>query len=127
MKYPEDFINRVIQDDCLKVIDKLPDVVLDGVLIDPPYGEGMGYEGDETLGQASGLLSCFLRSIEPKIKSNGHLVIFWTMRNLDTCLAPIGGIIFDGFAGSGACKNAGRNFIAVEISAEYCDVARKRI
>ena len=86
MKYPEDFLNKIINGDCLKIIGDLPDAVLDGVLIDPPYGEGMGYEGDDTLGQAEGLLSSFLKGIESKVKRNGHLVIFWTMRNLDVCI-----------------------------------------
>ena len=86
MKYPEDFLNKINNIDCLKIINDLPDVVLDGVLIDPPYGEGMGYEGDDTLSQAEGLLSSFLKLIEPKVKRNGHLTVFWTMRNLDVCI-----------------------------------------
>jgi DNA modification methylase len=86
MKYPEDLLNKIIHGNCLNIISYLPDEILDGVLIGPPYGEGMGYEGDETLGQAEGLLLSFLRGIEPKIKRNGNLVIFWTMRNLDVCI-----------------------------------------
>ena len=38
MKYPEDFINKVIQGDCLRVMKEMPDKCVDLVLTDPPYG-----------------------------------------------------------------------------------------
>ena len=42
-----------------------------------------------------------------------------------------GDLVFDGFMGSGttaiACINLKRNFIGSEISAEYCEIAEKRI
>lgn len=36
MKYPEDFINKIIQGDCLEVMKELPDDLI--VVTDPPYG-----------------------------------------------------------------------------------------
>lgn len=86
MKYPEDLLNKVICGDSLQIIQFIPDLIIDGVLIDPPYGEGMGYEGDNSLSEAEGLLGSFLKNIEPKIKRSGHIAIFWTMRNLDVCI-----------------------------------------
>ena len=41
MKYPEDFINKVIQGDCLEVMREIPDKSIDLVLTDPPYGIGI--------------------------------------------------------------------------------------
>jgi site-specific DNA-methyltransferase (adenine-specific) len=38
MKYPEDFINKVICGDCLEVMKDIPDKSIDLVLTDPPYG-----------------------------------------------------------------------------------------
>ena len=42
-----------------------------------------------------------------------------------------GGVIFDGFMGSGstgvACKLTDRNFIGIEIDDKYFDVAKQRI
>lgn len=38
MKYPEDFINKVICGDCLEVMKQIPDKTIDLVLTDPPYG-----------------------------------------------------------------------------------------
>jgi site-specific DNA-methyltransferase (adenine-specific) len=41
MHYPEDFINKVIQGDCLEVMKDIPDKSIDLVLVDPPYGIGI--------------------------------------------------------------------------------------
>jgi DNA modification methylase len=67
-------------------MEQIPDNYLDGVLIDPPYGEAMGYEGDDTLSTAEELLGSFLKKVEPKAKRNAHIAIFWTFRNLDVCI-----------------------------------------
>jgi site-specific DNA-methyltransferase (adenine-specific) len=44
---------------------------------------------------------------------------------------PTGGIVLDPFLGSGttamAARRTLRNFIGIEISGEYCDIARKRL
>ena len=46
-------------------------------------------------------------------------------------LSDVGGVIFDGFMGSGstgvACKLTDRNFIGIEIDDKYFDVAKQRI
>lgn len=38
MKYPEDFINKVINEDCLEVMKQIPDKSIDMILCDLPYG-----------------------------------------------------------------------------------------
>jgi len=38
MKYPDDFINKIICGDCLEVMKEMPDKCVDLVLTDPPYG-----------------------------------------------------------------------------------------
>lgn len=38
MKYPDDFLNKVIQGDCLEIMKQMPDKCVDLVLTDPPYG-----------------------------------------------------------------------------------------
>jgi len=45
MKYPEDYINKVICGDCLDVMKDIPDKSIDLVLTDPPYG--VNYEYNE--------------------------------------------------------------------------------
>jgi len=37
MKYPDDFINKIIQGDCLEAMKQIPDNSIDLVLTDPPY------------------------------------------------------------------------------------------
>ena len=38
MKWPDDFINKVICGDCLEILPLIPDGVIDAVITDPPYG-----------------------------------------------------------------------------------------
>jgi len=38
MKYPEDFLNKIICGDCLEIMKEMPDKCVDLVLTDPPYG-----------------------------------------------------------------------------------------
>jgi DNA modification methylase len=44
---------------------------------------------------------------------------------------PEGGVVLDCFMGSGttalACKNLNRNFIGIEISEKYCEIAKQRL
>ncbi len=44
MKYPDDFINKVIQGDCLDVMKGIPDKSIDLVITDPPYGVNLSYD-----------------------------------------------------------------------------------
>jgi len=47
MKWPDDFINKVICGDCLEVMKDIPDNSIDTIITDPPYGIGfMGKEWD---------------------------------------------------------------------------------
>jgi site-specific DNA-methyltransferase (adenine-specific) len=47
MKYPEDFINKIIQGDCLEIMKEIPDNSIDTIITDPPYGLSfMGKEWD---------------------------------------------------------------------------------
>ncbi len=39
MKWPDDYINKVICGDCLEVMQGIPDGAVDAVITDPPYGK----------------------------------------------------------------------------------------
>jgi len=49
MKYPTDFINKIICGDCLEVMKDMPDKCVDLVLTDPPYGK-MWTRGKNAIG-----------------------------------------------------------------------------
>jgi DNA modification methylase len=53
------------------------------------------------------------------------------VEHLVQCVVPKGGILFDGFCGSGttalAAAKTGRNFVCCDVSEEYCQVARERL
>mgnify|MGYP001562625825 CR=1 FL=1 len=53
MKYPEDFINKVIQGDCLEIMKQMPDKCVDLVLTDPPYGIGEDERSADEVGRLS--------------------------------------------------------------------------
>lgn len=38
MIFPDDFVNKVIQGDCLEVMKQMPDKCVDLIITDPPYG-----------------------------------------------------------------------------------------
>jgi len=44
MKYPEDFLNKIIQGDCLEIMKQMPDKSVDLCLTDFPYGIGESYD-----------------------------------------------------------------------------------
>ena len=47
MKYPDDYVNKVICGDCLEIMKGIPDNSVDLVLTDPPYNVGVDY-GEQT-------------------------------------------------------------------------------
>ena len=51
MKYPEDFINKVICGDCLEVMKDIPDNSIDMVLTSPPYDNLRTYNGSLDWGE----------------------------------------------------------------------------
>ena len=83
------YLNEVVCGSCLDLVLELPDESLDAVVIDAPYGENFDYDGDSTLKEASDLLNAFLDAVEPKLQQNGHLAIFWTMRNVDVVIDAV--------------------------------------
>ena len=79
-------LNTITCGNCLDIIGTLADESIDGSIIDPPYGEGMGYAGDDSVPEAGKLLVSYLGKAKPKLKPNAHVAIFWTMRSLDVCI-----------------------------------------
>jgi site-specific DNA-methyltransferase (adenine-specific) len=51
MKYPDDFMNKIICADCLDVMRLMPDKCVDLILTDPPYG--IGITKRETVGTSN--------------------------------------------------------------------------
>lgn len=65
MKYPDDFINKVIQGDCLDELKKLPSNYIDLIVTDPPYGYSfMGKDWDKAVPSVEVWQEC-LRVLKP--------------------------------------------------------------
>ena len=189
MKYPEDYINKIIQGDCLEVMKGIPDNSIDLILTDPPYPDyykeeykyvdGMleplkrfnckqiifwtakedfplDYSAihiwDKKCGVGSMYERIFERNGQKNWKVYRHYLInsdvaakftgdtFWEhpsqkpinlIKKLILEHTKEGDVVLDPFLGSGttavACKNLKRNYIGIEISEEYCKIARERL
>lgn len=72
-------INKVFNDDCFNVISKMPNEYLDLVIVDPPYGDGIGYgrNNKEILNNEDESINYrFLDAILPKMKQDTSLYLF---------------------------------------------------
>ena len=228
MKYPDDFINKIICGDCLNVMKHIPDESIDLVVTDPAYRTISGGKTSKlALRHVGGMLekndgkifehnniefSEWLPEVFRCLKNKTHCYVMVNTINLESLLQisrqigfqlhnllvwkkqnctpnrwymkngeyiaflrkgpavpikdmgsktvhefnnPFGnklhptekpvelmefyisnsssprGIILDPFVGSGtaaiAAKNLNRNFIGIDISEEYCEMARKRL
>lgn len=82
MRYPEDFINKIICGDCLEVIKDIPDNSIDLIWFSPPYWNLHNYSGsDNEIGYGQ-LLGEYIESLkklsdESKriLKESGNFVI----------------------------------------------------
>lgn len=77
MKYPDDFINKIIQGDCLEVMKHIPDKAIDLVLTDPPYGINLKYDGYEDTPENWKNL---ILKVIPEIRRIGKMVILPSMQ-----------------------------------------------
>lgn len=72
-------INKVYNDDCFNIIAQMPNEYLDLVIVDPPYGDGIGYgrNSKEILNNEDESINYrFLGAILPKMKQDTSLYLF---------------------------------------------------
>lgn len=192
MNYPEDYLNKVIQGDCLEVMKQMPDRCVDLVVTDPPYdfskSQVWDFLGEFQRVSKGGSIVFFppenqwgipeqylfwVKPISTKNTSrrysrfvemiglyNTHTQYWdasrhWSqytnvftdlvegetehpyekprslLRRLISNHSKKGDIILDPFLGSGttavAAKQLGRNFIGIELSEKYCEIANQRL
>jgi DNA modification methylase len=92
LKFPEDFVNKIICGDCLKLIKKIPDNSIDVILTDPPYGlnkEGIQNDVDlsvfyevlpecyRVLKENSWFITFFSTKFLPMLFINNPFSYFW--------------------------------------------------
>lgn len=71
MNYPDDFINKVIQGDCLEIMKSLKDSSVDSVVTDPPYGISfMGKKWDYDVPQVE-----VWKEVLRVLKPGGHALV----------------------------------------------------
>ena len=215
MEFPNDFLNKVIQGDCLEVMKQMPDKCVDLVVTDPPYGVSFKKKGEPyMIGDHVNPMPRLYPEVHRVLKDDGaifmftsmsyltesfhqfqtyfklHNIIIWDKINpiyprskghfrlqyepilygskglhhlknkksgdiiqcriprgkirqhptqkpegvidkiLDSCLDEKS-VVLDPFCGSGtslvSAKKSDRNFIGIEISEKYCEIARQRL
>lgn len=86
VKYPDDFIDKVICGDCLEVMKYIPDKSVDLVLTDPPYNEDYKYRGSDYRDKRDDYYS-FLEKIfieiKRALKDNGSFYLKHSSRQID--------------------------------------------
>ena len=206
MKYPDDFINKIICGDCNDVMSHIPDNSIDMIITDPPYPKEYDYlykilfkHGARILKSRGNLISLCGHYQLPFVLDVGreHLRFWWILWMKQTKINRLIGkgvtvqgkpavwflkdrrrdfreykfpfdtveaklskdreakkyhkwgqavnwfehyigeltkqdeIVLDPFIGSGttaiACIKLKRNYIGIDISNEYCEIARERI
>ena len=103
-------------------LDDMPEVVKSNL----PLRDGSGNYVENEYGDGSrSTRSTKTRNFHPTVKPLKLLSYLVTLGSRP------GDVVLDTYLGSGttamACKMLGRNFIGVEISPEYCEIARKRL
>ncbi len=104
MKYPQDFINKIICGDCIEVIKEMPDESVDLIIIDPPYSSGTRQVANRTAGSIpkrgekwatagiawdssfssfglSAFLNTFFRLAKRKLRQHSHIYTFIDWRH----------------------------------------------
>jgi len=89
MKYPDDFINKVICGDCLEILKEIPDNCVDLVFTDPPYNENYKYRNsgfkDKRDDYYSFIESVFIE-IKRVLKDTGSFYLKHSSRQIDKIL-----------------------------------------
>jgi len=77
MKYPDDFVGKIIQGDCLTVMRDIPDKAIDLILTDPPYGVSYKETGETyMIGDTVNLVPYFLPQLHRILKDDGAIYMF---------------------------------------------------
>lgn len=79
LKYPEDFINKIVCGDCLELIKLIPNNSIDVVLTDPPYGLNKnGVRSDADLS----LFYNVMAECDRILKNNSFFITFFSTKFL---------------------------------------------
>ena len=79
LKYPEDFVNKIICGDCLELIKSIPDNSIDVVMTDPPYGLNKnGVRNDSDLS----LFYNIMPECDRVLKNNSFFITFFSTKFL---------------------------------------------
>jgi len=72
LRWPEDFVNRIICGDCLEVLKWMPDECVDIVITSPPYNAGKEYERRLSEEEYTSFLADVFTNLKRVLKPDGR-------------------------------------------------------
>lgn len=124
-------LNKIICGDVLEELKKFPDKSLDLVLTDPPYK--IQFTGKGSLAKKLRYEDYKKTMIDSLQSLHGHPTPkpLWMMAKLIKVSSKEGDLVCDPYCGSGttliAAKQLKRNYIGIDISKKYCNLAQSRL
>jgi len=116
-------INKIYLGDCLELMPQIDDKSIELVVTSPPYDDLRNYNGYVFD------FKNIAKELFRVIKNGGVLV--WVVKDHIISWSNVDDLILDPMCGSGTtCKMAklsDRNYIGIDISQEYVDIANKRL
>jgi site-specific DNA-methyltransferase (adenine-specific) len=77
MKYPENYINKIIHGDCLNVMKGIPDNLIDLIILDPPYNiKKADWDKWKTVESYVNYMGSVFSECERVLKDNGSFYFF---------------------------------------------------
>ena len=92
MKYPEDFINKIICGDCLEVMEDIPDNNIDLIIADPPYNK-VTKESWDDIDDYKNFSESWLLQCKRILKDTGNIYVWCSLGEKSSSLLTIGNIL----------------------------------
>ena len=86
MNWPKDYINQVIQGDCLEIMKQMPDKCVDLVVTDPPYG--LNYRYDTYNDSPENLITLVNEFMPEVVRIGKRVAVFTGVQNINLYPKP---------------------------------------
>lgn len=114
---PDEYQNKFVRGDSEAVLKQLPDNCIDLVFTSPPYNFGLDYETSNDTADWGAYFDKLFKILDECVR----VLMLFSFR---------GDIVLDPFMGVGttciSAINNHRKYLGIDISGEYCEIARQR-
>ena len=96
MRYPDEFINKIVCGDCLEVMKDIPDESIDLVIADPPYNK-VTNESWDNIEDYQGFSRRWLGECRRVLKNTGNIYVWCSLGEKSTSLLTISLVLKEHF------------------------------